>query len=208
LGVAYSPDGGLLATGSEDRSIKLWDLETMACIKTFKGHTYWVQDVAFSLGGNQLASAGKDKIVGLWSVKTGDYRPLKGHTLGVTRLAYSNKGDILASGSRDKTVRLWDSGSGQCRGVIQNFPGSVFGVAWVPSTDENYLVTGCEDGSVLKWHVTEKEGQYHAALCWSVTKGSLTVTGASIKDARGLTFLSKQLLNQRGVVGEPENQLR
>ncbi|KAK3818644.1 MAG: WD40-repeat-containing domain protein [Benniella sp.] len=208
LGVAYSPDGSLLATGSEDRSIKLWDLETMACIKTFTGHTYWVQDVAFSLGGNQLASAGKDKIVGLWSVKTGDYRPLKGHTMGVTRLAYSNKGDILASGSRDKTVRLWDTGSGQCRGVIQNFPGNVFGVAWVPSTDENYLVTGCEDGSVLKWHVTEKEGQYHATLCWSVTKGSLTVTGASIKDARGLTLLSKQLLNQRGVVGEPENQLR
>jgi hypothetical protein len=74
--------------------------------------------------------------------------------------------------------------------------------------DANYLVTGCQDGSVLKWQVIEEEGQCHVKLCWTATNGSLTVTGASIQGVRGLTLLSKQLLKQRGAEGEAENLFR
>jgi hypothetical protein len=92
--------------------------------------------------------------------------------------------------------------------VVQYFQGTVYGVAWIPSTDANYLVTGCGDGSVLKWQVIEKEEQFHVTPCWTATNGSLTVTGASIQDVRGLASLSKQLLKQRGAEGEPENLFR
>ncbi|KAF9350444.1 hypothetical protein BGX34_001221, partial [Mortierella sp. NVP85] len=107
----------------------------------------------------------------------------------------------------DKTVRLWDVVSGHCRGVIQNFQGHIYGVAWSPIPDANYLVTGCQDGSVLKWQVVEEEDQCHVQLCWGAINGSLAVSGASIQAVRGLTSLNKQLLEQRGAEGEPEDLL-
>ncbi|KAK3821637.1 MAG: WD40-repeat-containing domain protein [Benniella sp.] len=208
MGVAYSPNGSIIATCSKDGTTKLWDVGTMACTSTLTGHGSWVYEVAFSPRGEQLASASADWVMGLWSVETGEcYEVLAGHESGVSRVAYSHNGDLLASGSWDKTLRLWDV-TGQCRAVVQNFQGAVTGITWIPSTDGNYLVTGCEDGSVLKWQVIEKEGQCHVKLCWTAANGSFTVTGASIQDVQGLTSLNKQLLKQRGAEGEPENLFR
>jgi len=211
IGVMYSPDGSLIATGSNDKTIKLWDSGTMACISTLTGHCGCVHDVAFSPRGGQLASSSADGTVRLWSMTTREcHLILTGHEHPVFCVAYSYKGDMLASVSDDKTVRVWGVVSGQCRAVIKNFQGGVYSMAWIPSADGNYLVTGCEDGSVLKWQVMEEEndGQCRVNLCWGATKGCLTVKGASIQDVRGLTSLNKKLLKQRGVVGEPENLFR
>jgi len=209
LCVVYSPDGNLIATGNSDGIVRLWDVGTQACTNALRGHSGLVWDVVFSPRGDQLASASADQKVRLWSVATGDCCwILIGHGEVVKRVAYSHKGDLLASGSWDKTVRVWDVASGQCRAVVENFRGEIHSVAWIPSSDANYLVTGCEDGSVLKWQVTDEKGQCHVTLCWSATNGSLTVTGASIQDVRGLGSHNKQLLRQRGAVGEPENQFR
>jgi len=206
LEVAYSPDGSIIATGNKDYTVKLWNVGTMACTNILIGHSGWVYDVVFSPGGDQLASASGDWTVRLWSVQTGECcLTLIGHDHAVASVAYSHKGDLLASGSWDKTVRLWDVASGQCRVAVQNFQGTVFGLAWTPSSDANFLITGCRDGSVLKWQVIEGEEQCHVNLCWGATKGSLMVSGASIQDVRGLTSLNKQLLKQRSAVGEPVN---
>jgi len=209
ISVAYSWDGSLIATGGMDCIVKLWDTGAMACTNTFNGHFNWVNDVIFSHQGDQLASASGDGTVRLWTVATGECSLLlTGHDDAVTRVAYSYKGDLLASGSADETLRFWDVASGQCQSVIQNFQGTIYGVAWTPSPDANFLIAGCQDGSILKWQVIEEDGQCHVKLCWGATNGSLTVTGASIQDVHGLTSLNKQLLKQRGVVGEPENLFR
>jgi len=206
LGVVYSPNGSLIATSSKDYTVRLWNAGAMICTNILIGHGNWVQDVVFSPRGDQLASACSDTTVRLWSMATaGCSMRLTGHSRGVARVSYSYKGDLLASGSFDKTVRFWDVASGRCRAVVQNLQGGVFGIAWVPSSDGNYLVTGCQDGSVHKWRVIEEEGQCQVTLCWSATSGSLTVTGASIQDVRGLVSLNRQLLKQRGAEGEPEN---
>jgi len=207
--VAYSPDGGFIATGSKDSTVRLWNAGTMACTNILIGHSSHVNHVVFSPRGDQLASANGDRTVQLWSVATGECcSTITGHDGAVARVVYSPKGDLLASGSWDKTVRIWDVTSGQCKAVVLNFQGHVLGIAWTPSTDANFLITGCEDGSVLKWQVMEGEGQCHVNLCWGATNGSLTVTGASIQDVRGLASLNRQLLKQRGAEGEPENLFR
>ena len=69
--MAYSPDGKTLASGSGDKTIKLWDVATGKEQATLKGHTDWVTSVAFSPDGKTLASGSEDKTIKLWDVATG-----------------------------------------------------------------------------------------------------------------------------------------
>jgi len=210
MSVVYAPDGKQIATSSKDHTVRIWDVDTGECCKILKGYTHWVREVVYSPQGNQIASASSDcdKTVRLWDVQTGEcHLTLTGHADDVWGVAYSANGKLLASGSWDKTVRLWDVSSGECRAVVENFPAEVHCVSWSTSSDTNYLVTGCNDGSVLKWQVLE-EDQCRVQLQWSASNGALTVTGASIQGVRGLTALNKQLLKQRGTIGEPEHLLR
>jgi WD40 repeat protein len=68
--MAFSPDGQVLACGNYNRTIRLWDLRTGACV-ILPGHAAWVQTVAFSPDGLSLASGGDDNTVYLWNVRTG-----------------------------------------------------------------------------------------------------------------------------------------
>jgi len=210
LSVVFVSDGKWIATGGKDQRVRIWDIETGECCRILIGHTRWVRDVVYSPQGDQLASASNDTTIRLWSVQTGECRLiLTGHANQVWGAAYSANGTLLASGSSDKTVRLWDVSSGECRAVVEYFPDSVWCVSWSVSSKANYLVTGCNDGSVLKWEVIEEEEKKcRVQLQWSATNGALTMTGASIHGTRGLSALNKQLLKQRGAIGEPGNLLR
>ncbi|KAF9355037.1 hypothetical protein BGX34_010693, partial [Mortierella sp. NVP85] len=90
----------------------------------------------------------------------------------------------------------------------KSFQAIITSIAWSTRPDRNYLVTGCWDGSVLKWEVVQEEGEYRIRLCWGVTNGLLTVTDASMQDVRGLSRLNTQLLKQRGAIGEPQDLLQ
>ncbi len=109
--VAFSPDGKTLASGSEDKTVILWDVTTRQPMgEPLRGHKYGVSSVAFSPDGKTLASGSWDQTVILWEVTTrqpmGD--PLRGHKDGVFSVAFSPDGKTLASGSQDATVILWD----------------------------------------------------------------------------------------------------
>ena len=70
--VAFSPDGAILASASNDRTVRLWDAKTGEEKQTLEGHSDWVQAVAFSPDGAILASASRDRTVRLWDAKTGE----------------------------------------------------------------------------------------------------------------------------------------
>ncbi|HEY9706855.1 MAG TPA: NB-ARC domain-containing protein, partial [Oculatellaceae cyanobacterium] len=111
--IAFSPDTQQLASSSFDRTVKLWDVQTGECVKTFLGHTNRVWTVAYHPNGQQIASGSDDHTTKLWNLKTGRCtKTVTGHTNAVLSLALSPDGGYLASGHEDQTVRLWDIKSG------------------------------------------------------------------------------------------------
>ncbi|KAL8777436.1 MAG: hypothetical protein Q9194_002548 [Teloschistes cf. exilis] len=104
--VAFSPDGKRIASGSFDKTIKVWDAATGDLEKTLAGHSDWVTAVAFSPDGKRIASGSWDKTIRVWDAATGDLeKTLAGHSKRVTAVAFSPDGNRIASGSLDKTIK-------------------------------------------------------------------------------------------------------
>jgi WD40 repeat protein len=111
MSLSFSPDGQILASGSRDGTIILWDMKTYQPIgQPLAGHTDWVYSVDFNPDGRMLASGSRDQTVILWDIATRQQigQPLTGHTDGVEGIAFSPDGRVLASaGGEDKRVILW-----------------------------------------------------------------------------------------------------
>jgi WD40 repeat protein len=155
--VAFSPDGKILASGSWDNTIKLWDVATGREVRTLKGHTNSVNSVAFSPDGKILASGSLDETIKLWDVATGrEIRTFSGHTASVWSVAFSPDGKLLASGSWDETIKLWDVATGEEIHTFKGHTDHVESVAFSP--DGRTLASGSWDETIKLWDVaTGKE---------------------------------------------------
>ena len=117
--VAFSPDSRLVASGSHDRTVRVWSADTGALQQTLEGHTGRVESVAFSPDSRLVASGSHDETVRVWSADTGALRQtLKGHKDWVTSVAFSPDSRLVASGSDDKTVRVWSADTGALKQTL------------------------------------------------------------------------------------------
>src|SRR5258706_413731 len=106
--VSYSPNGTRVVTGSDDKTIRIWDAESGAVIgEPLTGHTGRVSSVAYSPDGRHIISGSYDRTIRIWDAKTGAAvgNPLEGHTEWVRSVAYSPDGRHIISGSYDRTIR-------------------------------------------------------------------------------------------------------
>ncbi len=148
--VVFSPTGDQLACGSEDNTVRLWDMKTGDLLHALTGHTKEVRSVAYSPRGNQIASGSRDNTVCLWDAKTGVLlHTLTGHTKEVQSVVFSPTGDQLASGSEDRTVRLWDVEIGVLLYTLTGYGIWSTSVVYSPKGDQ--IAFGSEDNTVRQW---------------------------------------------------------
>ena len=151
--IVFSPDGTTLASASDNRTIRLWDVATGSLKHTLTGHRGNIYSLAFSSDGSVLASADSEGKIRLWNATTGLYRvTLEGHQSGVNSLAFSPDGQTLASGSSDQTIRLWNATTSLYRVTLEGHSNSVNSIAFSPNGQT--LASGSSDQTIRLWDAT------------------------------------------------------
>ena len=146
--VAFSPDGGCLASGS-DEIVRIWNTVTGELEDELEGHTKSVLSVAFSHNGHFIVSGSGDKTVRIWNAATCETRyTLTGHTRDVTSLAISRNDEFVVSGSDDRMVRMWNTTMGVLLRELKGHGDWVKSVAVSP--DCQHIASGSR-GEVWIW---------------------------------------------------------
>jgi WD40 repeat protein/serine/threonine protein kinase len=148
--VVFSRDGRLLASGSEDTTVRLWDLESRQSPRIFKGHTEAISGLAFSPDGQVLVSGSGDHTVKLWELSPKEEPDvLRGHADSVSCVAFSPDDRTLASASKDGTVKLWDVARGT---PLATLTGHTAGVTGVEFTRDGTELFSCGlDQTIRLW---------------------------------------------------------
>jgi serine/threonine protein kinase len=150
--VAYitTERGPRLASGGADKLVKLWNLDTLDRIRTYRGHQDFISALAFSPNGKLLASASIDGSIRVWSINSGRLqRRLYGHRGRVGSLSFSPDGATLASSGTDGQLRIWDVSRGRTLRTITGHTGGINAVSFSP--DGTRLASAGDDGVVRLW---------------------------------------------------------
>ncbi|KAL5641709.1 hypothetical protein ACGC1H_001996 [Rhizoctonia solani] len=147
--VGFSPDGTRVVSGSNDESIRVWDVEHVTTVGLLKAHTDWVRSAAFSPDGSQIVSCSFDRTIRFWDTR--DERtisnPYEGHTSWVHSVAWSPCGTYVVSAGEDHTVRLWDVRTGRQVQLFEEHTDWVSSVAFSPCG--YYIASGSADRKVI-----------------------------------------------------------
>jgi WD40 repeat protein len=150
--IAFSPRGRLLATGSSDRSARLWNPRKGRLLQVLP-HKGWVVSLAFSPDGREFATTSKDGGTRVWDVRTGVRLLIFFGPIGsINSVDYSSSGRFLLAGSSDRTARVDDTGGAEEGRELTVLTGNRDAVTTASfSPNEQLAVTGGSDGTVRIW---------------------------------------------------------
>jgi WD40 repeat protein len=149
---AFSRDGRLIVTASDDRTARIWDARTRKTLHVLTGHTGRVNDAAFSPDGRRIVTASQDGTARLWGVRSGgSLHVLRGHTNALSSAAFSPDGELVLTVSDDGTARVWDAQTGKSLHVLRGHGGLGFVSTAAFSPDGTLIATGTNDGILRIW---------------------------------------------------------
>ena len=159
--IAITPNGKTVVSGSEDNTLKVWDLASGQCRATFAGHTNIVLGVAITPDGKIVVSGSADKTLKVWDLASGQCRAtFADPTSSVYGVVITPDGKTVVSGSGDDTLKVWDLASGQCRATFAGHTDIVYGVAITP--DGKTVVSASKDNTLKVWDLAS--GQCRATF--------------------------------------------
>lgn len=156
MSIAISPDRRMLASGSLDDRILIWDLNTGDQLGTLVGHTNAVNSLAFSPDGRRLISCSDDDSIKIWRFPSGELiRSIQEHSRDVNSIAVSADGTFFASGSEDRTIGVWQLSTGE---LIRSFTGLAGMVKTVTiSPNGQILASGGLNNLIKLWNLATGE---------------------------------------------------
>uniref|UniRef100_A0A8C2IC15 Transducin (beta)-like 3 n=1 Tax=Cyprinus carpio TaxID=7962 RepID=A0A8C2IC15_CYPCA len=157
--VTISPNDKLLASGSQDRTAKLWSLADMSLLGVFRGHSRGIWCVQFSPVDQVLATASADGSIKIWSIQ--DFsclRTFEGHDASVLKVIFVSRGTQLVSSGSDGLVKLWTIKTNECVKTFDAHQDKVW--ALHASSKDDLMVTGSADSTITLWKVSPPDVSY------------------------------------------------
>jgi U3 small nucleolar RNA-associated protein 13 len=149
--LAMSPNDAIVASGSQDSTIRIWNSNDLSSVATLSGHKKGIWRVCFSPVDRCLASCSGDRTVRLWSLN--DYsclRTFQGHTASVLAVKFINHGMQLVSSSSDGLIRLWTIRTGECENTFDKHKDKIWSLS-LSKTDSNVFYSAGSDSCIIKW---------------------------------------------------------
>ena len=181
---AVTPDSRRIISASDDRTLKVWDLDSGRLLDTFEGHTGRVTACAVTGDGRRIVSASDDRTLRVWDVDRGRLLgTLDGHTDAVAGCAVTPDGRRVVSASADQTLRVWDPETGRAVAILEGHTRRVNACAVTPdgrravsaSTDRTLRIWDLATGNML----ATLEGHTEPVMSCAVTSDGRRVVSAS-----------------------------
>ncbi|WAL61492.1 WD40 domain-containing protein [Thermocoleostomius sinensis] len=181
----------ILASGGDDKVVRLWHIPSGKCFKILEGHDSAVWSIAFSPDGQMLASGCHDRTIRLWDVQSGQCLRILTCDGRIWSVRFSADGQQLVSGSDGKTVSLWDVQSGECLVTMVGHIGEIYTATFLEN--QSMIASSGQDGMIRLWD--SQTGDLIKTLRDNRPYEHMNITGIT-----GLTTAQKATLCNLGAI--------